>query len=71
MSWKQLRLIQFAVEPQNRGCAPKPGLCPKIEAEPQPHPYFRDRAVLRAQKAVPARYAAMAEPISLLHQPDD
>lgn len=54
-----------------RGGAAKPGLRPKTEAEPQTYPYFRDRAVLCALKAVPARYAAMAEPISLLHQPDD
>lgn len=64
MSWKRQSLTQFAVEPQNRGRAPKPRLSLK-------HPYVRDRAVLRAQKAVPARYVAMAEPISLLHQFDD
>jgi hypothetical protein len=53
-----------------RGGAAKPGRAPKPRLSLK-HPYVRDRAVLRAQKAVPARYVAMAEPISLLHQFDD
>jgi hypothetical protein len=63
--------LEMAAPDPIRGGAAKSGLCPKIEAAPQTYPYFRDRAVLLAQKAVPARYVAMAEPISLLHQPDD
>jgi hypothetical protein len=64
MSWKRQSLTQFAVEPQNRGRAPKPRLSLNI-------PTFEIAPYCVHKKAVPARYAAMAEPISLLHQPDD